>query len=278
MSECPTRFSLIQYKAGELCEKASHDVAAHVRKCPDCADIIRRFEEKDARCQELREQHLGQIHNAYRAPLSLGLPQRRTWFGHPLLYPALGGLAAALAVVLGVIYLTVGFNSVKSDTSRSEIRYKGDAVLEVFATRHGNRFAVEEDSALQAGDVLEIGATLSQSGYVAFFALHPLPISATDLTRETDYKDSDLAGEVASSGYYQLQRGISLTNEMHGEIYLLIFSKDPFSKKQAEQRAMQLMKDQRITGSPFGMLEMAPLHGVFFKVEISNRLYDGRDS
>ncbi len=229
MNQCPSRFTLVQYLAGELQAEQREAVSRHLEQCPDCRQKLAESEANAAAYSADEEQHLEQLRQRLSGEPER-TPVRPTWLR---LAPATGALVAAAALLL---FLLPALEQKPEPPAGEEIRFKGTMAFEVVARRGNRQFRVLSGTELRNGDALRFVVTAAAPGYLTVFSLDASGNLAAF------YPDSDPARDRAPlrldrAGRHELQGSIILDDSRGDEALVIAFSAEPFDRSQVHARA-----------------------------------------
>ena len=229
MNECPSRFTLVQYLAGELQAEEREAVSRHLEQCPGCRERLAETEANAAAYAADQEQHL----ERFRSRLSEQpetAPARPTWLR---LAPAAGVLAAAAAVLL---LLLPALEPGPGRPAEEEIRFKGTMAFEVVARRESRQFRVEPGSELRSGDALRFVVAAATPGYLTVFSLDAAG-SPSAFYPDTDPARDRAPLRLERAGRHELPGSIILDDSRGDEALVVAFSAEPFDREQVHGRA-----------------------------------------
>jgi len=222
MSECPSRFSLLQLASGDLPSDERRLLSEHVEHCLACREMLNEIESNAAVYNSREPEHLAKL----RARLSVEeqqYPVRPLWMTFA---PVLGGLVAAAAIILMVVPQLI---EPEKTTESTDIRYKGTMAFEIVARRNGQQFRVKQDMELFANDALRFVVTIGSSGYLSVFSID------ADNRISPFYPDSDpLANPdpmmLDRPGRHELPGSIILDQVVGNECFIAAFSEKTFDR------------------------------------------------
>ena len=244
MTEHPTRFTLALRSAGDLPPDERDGVDAHLAECAACRAVASEIgsdrADYESRAEAERERLMAAIADA---PREVGTTRRSRQRAL-----GFGVAAAALAAAAGVALLVVGpqlREHLREEAAAGEapdVAFKGALAVRVVARRGDAQFAVRPDDALAAGDALRFVVTAPEPGWIAV-----LSVEATG--RTSVFYPADPAGAgpwpmrldgTDGTGQYELPGSIILDDALGSETYVVVFSREPFSKDVAERAASAL--------------------------------------
>jgi hypothetical protein len=229
MAECPSRFSLVQWKSGDLSEVETRALDKHVARCEACQATARQIEENLTRYRPKQDAYLRQLILRISAekPPRTHLPRWNRWAF------ALGSAAVGVAIALVFIYPRE-----KQTVEQQEpaVGFKGRVAMRVVAQRGADQFAVEPNATLFPGDALRFIVTTSSEGYLSIFSIDSRHIIAPF------YPDSDPASDpkpmvIESAGRHELPDSIVLDDATGAECIVAAFSQKPFDRGAVHERA-----------------------------------------
>jgi hypothetical protein len=229
MAECPSRFSLAQWKSGDLSEGEARVLDEHVARCAPCQDTVRQLEENIEQYRPKQEAYLAQLVlrlSTEKAPRTVF--SNWSWWTF-----ALGGAAVTAAIALVFIYPREKQTSLQQEAA---VRFKGTVAMQVVAQRGADQFAVEPNATLLPGDALRFIVTTSAGGYVSIFS-----IDSRDKIAPF-YPDTDPASDpkpmaIEGAGRLELPGSIVLDDATGAECIVAAFSQKPFDRGAVHERA-----------------------------------------
>ncbi|MDJ0764999.1 MAG: hypothetical protein QNJ97_18600 [Myxococcota bacterium] len=225
MTDCPSRFSLMQWHVGEVPAAERAALSGHIDTCQACKAVIAEFEADERICRDRRDVNLQNI----RARLNTDQQRRpsagqRLPFRWRMLIPAFG---AAAAVIAGV-FMTVSYQPpAETIPDHAQIRFKGTIAMQVNADRTGHGFEVEPTTHLIAGDVLRFAVTTSTPGYLAILQIDDHGGVATVFPMG-DPPPAVEPSRIPSAGRRQLHSRVTIDDRKGRVLFIAVFFKDIF--------------------------------------------------
>ncbi len=238
MNKCPSRYSLVAWKSGELSEGEAARVAEHVAECETCAAEVTGFEDNwreygvvaDQRRSALVDQ-LQRLDDppdaATPIPLDLdgGVRRRRR--------VRLVGLAAAAVVVTFAIFQFV--DSFTARETSDDILFRGEIAVAVYAQRDNAQFRVNNGAQLKPADAVRFVVTIPREGWLSVFAV--------DATGQVSpfYPDTRPEGDprplrLKRAGRHELPGSIVLDHSLGEETFFIAFSPAEFDRRRVHAR------------------------------------------
>jgi hypothetical protein len=229
MAECPSRFAIASWRAGDLPPDEAQRVEAHLNDCQSCRAVRDEIESNAAEYESRAEEHLARLLERLEAerpatevvPLA---PRRRSRVATVAI--AVGGLAAAAVLALVLVPALLE----PSDTDlQGDIRFKGQLAVELVAKRGARQFRVTEGAELVAGDAIRFVVSTGAPGWISVFSID----GAGRLS--PFYPDSDPATDpeplrLGASGRHELPGSIILDDSLGHEDIVVVFSTAQFDR------------------------------------------------
>ncbi|MBN1656080.1 MAG: DUF4384 domain-containing protein [Deltaproteobacteria bacterium] len=228
MAECPSRFTLVQYKSGDLSEVETRALDEHVVGCAACQAKMRQIEANLAQYGPKQEAFSAQLISrlSTEKPSFTLFPKRVFW--------ALSFAGAAVTVVAMLISIYPGKEQTVQQ-QQTKVRFKGRVVMRAVAQRGTDQFVVEPNAKLFPGDALRFIVTTSSEGYLSIFSIDSRHVIAPF------YPDSDPISDpkpmvVKSAGRHELPGSIVLDDAIGAECIVTAFSRKPFDRGAVHER------------------------------------------
>ncbi len=249
MSDCPNRFALVQYHAGELPEPNRRSIERHIDQCERCSGVIERFEQNKQQGLEQRQSTLSRIRRLADADPQTGiLPTYRQrpkgWWR-----PALGVAASAAVVIIAVL---IGTGQLGDPPDKAVIAYRGAVALHVSAYRNGHRFKLDPDRTVRRGDRLTVEVTVSSPGYVALFSMDRQG-KVTPLDTDIQFETNTEIQKFETAGRHLLKSNLVVDQEFSAAHIIVAFSQDPFDASAVQS---DLSSTQTEGSAPAEMIRM----------------------
>lgn len=239
MAECPSRFAIASWRAGDLPPDEAQRVAAHLDACQSCRAVRDEIESHAAEYESRADEHLARLLDrlAHEQPIAEVVPlasRRRSRVTTVAI--AVGGLAAAamLALVLVPVLLDTGDGEPPDD-----IRFKGSLAVELVAKRGARQFRVTDGAELAAGDAIRFVVSTGAPGWISVFSI--------DSTGRLSpfYPDSDPATDpeplhLAAPGRHELPGSIILDDSQGHEDIVVVFSTAEFDRGPVHRTAARI--------------------------------------
>jgi len=232
MAECPSRFSLVQWKSGDLSEVETRALDEHVARCAACQAKVRQIEENLTQYCPKQEAYLAQLVSC----LSTERPtERPSWTLFPKrVFWTLALGSTVVAAVVGLISIYPGKEQTVQQ-QQTAVRFKGRVVMRAVAQRGTDQFAVEPNAKLFPGDALRFIVTTRSQGYLSIFSIDSQHIIAPF------YPDSDPVSDpkpmvIKSAGRHELPGSIVLDDAIGAECIVAAFSQEPFDRGALHER------------------------------------------
>lgn len=232
MTDCPSRFSLVQWTTGSLSKKTARKLDAHVADCALCQEIVARLKENDKEFAENSKQHLRHVLAALLQKKRDWKPKPFTWFVGPA-----AGLVAATAVALLVVF------PVKKLQEQEEILFKSQLSVQVIGHRGSEQFVVQPGMHLQEGDVLRFVLTTDSAGFVAVLSLNAEGHTSWFYPEYRPDKEINPV-QIAGPGQLALPGSIVLDNWQGDEYLLTVFSEKTFDCSLIHREVTRVFKNK----------------------------------
>ena len=249
MSECPSRFTLVRWKADDLPAIEQVEVAEHVDTCPSCKGIVAGLDANISEYHQTfqaREDRLMRAIRRQKARGSAGTDVGWSVVFKNRIAPMIG-IAAAVATI--VILVTKPFDE-GARTSEDEIGFKGEAAFEIVAMRGNDRFEVTDGSVLEAGDALRFAVTTSGSAYVSVLSL-TADGEPSFFYPEAPPEDDPSPLELSGAGRHELPGSGVLDGSEGTEQVVIIYS----SRKYDRREVLDELRASSVPRKPFPELE-----------------------
>jgi hypothetical protein len=243
MSECPSRFTLVRFKAGDLEEPEAGALSAHLEQCAACRETLAGIERNVSQYESGAEERLARL----RARLDREDPRNPgpvppTWLR---LAPAGGALAlAAAAAALVVVLPSLKEGSPgpaagvePADPTASSVRFKGAVAVEVVARRGERQFRVEKGAELRPGDALRFVVTVGAPGFISVFSVDALD-NVSPFYPDSDPGSHPAPFRVDAAGRHELPGSIILDDSVGDECLVVAFSEKSFERPAIHRRAL----------------------------------------
>jgi hypothetical protein len=229
MADCPSRFSLVQWKGGDLAEAQNQTIGEHVAQCATCQKTMREIEANIGHYRSVQEAHLAQLVlrlSAHEPPRPSSIRWRWWTF-------VFGGAAVTAIIALAVI---VPRGKLAPTLQNTEVRFKGSVALQAVAKRGEDQFAVQPNATLLPRDALRFIVTTGSGGYLSVFSVDSRSQIASF------YPDSDPSSNpnpmhIEGAGPHELPGSIVLDDAKGAECIVAAFSEKPFDRGAVHQRA-----------------------------------------
>jgi len=237
MNNCPSKFTLAQWKTNDLSAKEQRAVGTHVEGCDACREIIGEIEANAAKFEPHAEAQLQSILKNITAKTHVErgeVPSRQ-----PLIMRRVIPVLAAMAAAASVIFALAGPLKT-AEHSKPDTAFKGSFSFKVIAKRGGDQFQVSSGDQLRENDAVRFAITTGVKGYISV-------LSIDDQKRISPfYPEKDPSLEAAplileEAGKYELPGSIILDDSTGIEYFVVLFSKEFFDRRQLHDRLRTLM-------------------------------------
>jgi hypothetical protein len=245
MTECPSRFTLVQLHAGDLSESFAASLRAHLDVCATCGALLNDIQANCAVYQNEMPGHAARLSERLKSEHAPGqTPSLRI----PII--AIGSALAAAAII------SLAFLFQSSPGTRSQQRasnalhtveaptFKGTFSAQIHARRGGEVFEVTADTVLRAGDQLRFTVTAATPGYVSVIVVTE-DGSVSPLYPYEDPRDVPEPLHMDAAGQSVLPGSIMLDASTGTEYLMVMFSETSFDRAGVYGR----LKDQAFRSS-----------------------------
>jgi hypothetical protein len=229
MAQCPSRFSLVLWKGGDLPEAEIQRIRAHAAVCSACKAQIKQLDANIEYYHPKQPAYFAQLTSELSATNAAPRPfsKWRVWAF------ALGGAAVTAALILALIdprtRLALG-------PLQPGARFKGAVAMQAVAKRGDAQFFVESGAALRPNDAVRFVVTTGSAGFLSVFSI--------DSKRRIApfYPDSDPFSDptpmrIEGAGRHELPGSIVLDDATGAECIVAAFSQTPFDRGAVHERA-----------------------------------------
>ncbi len=246
MTECPSRFTLVEWKTGDLAPEEMAHVGAHVEDCATCKRAASQIESNASEYRARADDHLRELKSRIDG---LDSAEEDTPFVSILAYRqsrvkktaiALGSLAAAAAIALVFIYQPPP----SSDDTTPKNRFKGTMTFEVFAKRGEHQFKVKQGDRLRTNDALRFVITTNSAGYITVLSIDGAG-RISPFYPDTAPTEDSTPMMVDLKGRNELPGSIVLDDVVGLETFVVVFSKTRFDRDEVHLRVKQVKQLER---------------------------------
>jgi hypothetical protein len=215
MSECVSKYRLMQLLSGDLEERDDVLARQHIETCEACRSELAAMAHNIADFEQRKEARLDSLLAAIDTP-KRRIPRRRT--------VAYGVAAAAL------LALALGFMFRNETTETGDIVFKGRLSVEIVAKRDDRQFSVTDGDILYEADALRFVVTTIAAGYLTIFSIDDNG-TVWNYYPETDPEDNPDPLRLEGSGRHELPGSVVLDQMLGKEQFVVAFSPEPFDRR-----------------------------------------------
>jgi len=232
MSECPSRFTVAQWKIDDLPALEQVAVGEHIASCPACRAIAEEIDGNMAAYRESADTSRERLARSLRREragaagdgVNLGLLFRNR------IAPAIG-IAAAVATI--AILVADPFDQ-RGEADEEETTFKGAWSFDAVAMRKGERFEVENGAVLEEGDAVRFAVTLEGTAYIALFGVGPEG-TVTPYYPESPPKSDPAPMRLDGAGRHELPGSVVLDDATGAERFFVFRSDEEFDRREVEK-------------------------------------------
>ncbi len=226
MTDCPTRFTLVEWKTGVLAPRAAAAVEQHLGGCESCRANIAEIEQHRTIFETRGSEHLTDLRERLAAET---VPEvtRTGWNRWPKLVPAACALAAAAAITLVVVFQS---EEPVQQQNRDEIQFKGELSFEIVAKRFDRQFHVREGALLKENDALRFVVTTNAAGYLSVFSMAQSGVVSPFYPESAPARDPRPM-RLERAGRHELPGSVILDAAEGNEYFIILYSPEPFDRQ-----------------------------------------------
>ncbi len=261
MSDCPTEYSLVQWKAAALPASELKSIEEHVERCPRCRASVEEIDRDVDEYESIAESQLALI----KARINTADQKEQTAKGGLnwlKLIPAFGAAAVAATIVLVAVSM---FHGTGKEGGELQLKYKGAMTVEVVAKRGDHQFEVEQGAELKEGDALRFVVTSDSGGYLNVFSVDEAGHISTLYPNKQTSGDTELF-RIKGAGRHVLPGSIVLDEVIGAEHFVIAFGKDAFSRDDLHSK-IAAVNAKGIARAMDGIADRAGLNIVTVKVK-----------
>jgi hypothetical protein len=225
----PGKYTLERFFAGELDEKSSGEVRAHLQTCRECTLYVRDLElEKDGYLSKHPYRDWA-ASNVQVAEISWG-ERVKSWFVKPAFYP-LYGLALILCIAVPVVI----------NQKDPAVSYKGNQALSFVFKRNGVVSDGSTEKLFQQGDQIQVSYSFPEDHYVALLSIDS---KGTVSTYQAASGGQNLTVHMNGCGNCIVPQSIILDNTSGGELVILLVAKRDLPLDEVRSWAETLLNEK----------------------------------
>lgn len=240
MSECPSRFTVAQWKIDDLPALEQVAVGEHIASCPACRAIAAEIDGNMAAYRESADASRERLARSLRRDkagvagggVNLGILFRNR------IAPAIG-IAAALATI--AILVADPFDQ-RGEADGEETAFKGAWSFDAVAMRKGERFEVAKGAVLYEGDAVRFAVTVDGTAYIALFGVGPEG-TVTPYYPESPPKSDPAPMRLDDAGRHELPGSVVLDGSTGTERFFVFRSDEEFDRREAEKELRASWKE-----------------------------------
>lgn len=206
----PGKYTLERFFAGELDQKCSAEVRAHLETCSECASYVKSLDLEKAVYLNKHPYRDWAASNCKPAEISL-LECMKSWIFKPAFYP-LYGLALLLCIVVPVVIQ-------KDDPA---VQFKGDRGLSFVYKRDGTLHDGTVGKLFQQGDQIQLSYSFPDEHYAGLLSIDS---KGTVSTYQLVSGGQNLTTHVKECDNCPVPQSIILDGTPGGELIILLIAK-----------------------------------------------------
>lgn len=218
MSDCVSRFVLMQLQAGDLSKESRAATLQHIESCERCSEAYLSLQENVALFEQGESAHLERLMPRIDHQSQTNRRQRfrkiATWTS-----------AAAAAVALFILVFFMRTTPVEDEV----IAFKGGLSVSMIAQREGRQFEVKGGTHLRENDALRFVVTTAQKGYLFVFSVDATG-RISSYYPESDPLEDPAPLKIDQVGRHALPGSVVLDDAVGEEAFVVIFSLSPFRR------------------------------------------------
>lgn len=239
MSNCPSKYVLIEYYTGDSAAKDKAQIEDHLHNCQRCQQEIAALEKNVRQYEEKLDIHWSRVREQLALTREDHSPKMswRSWKWIP-------ALAVPAIVVVGLVFHLRYTPPPEKPTLQGSLQqsFKGQVAVEVVAKRGNRQFLLQPYAELQEGDALRFILTTSTPIYVSIFSLDADGKTST-FYPEADPEHIAMPYLLKRPGKHVLPDSIILDNTVGEELLIILFSERTFRRDLLHHRVAQLFKE-----------------------------------
>ena len=249
MSRCPSRFSLLEWRLGELKGAEERAVARHLAECSQCQAHRAAI---DADFAEFAPREPS-IWAALPTPPSFapeGASATRRRRGGFSLRRRVGW--ALVGAVLGGVLISGVLSVARFKAPPAEL-FKGRFAVEITAKREAQQFRVVDGERLRAGDRLRFVVTGARPGFVSVFSVDRTYV-VSSFYPDGAAGAASQALPLPAAGRVVLPESIALDASRGEERIFAVYSERPFSSAAVQAQTRELLRRRAaVTAAAIGL-------------------------
>ena len=222
MSDCVSKYRLMQYLSKELSDADHARILDHIDGCATCHEAAESMKANIAAFDVNKEILLTNLMSSIEKEAE----GRVSWITRRRLF--VGGLAAAAAVLL--VLVIIGRNPASDSTDADVIAFKGRWSVEVVAKRGTEQFAVADGAILHENDALRFVVTTATPGYLTVFSIDD-DDKLWPYYPESRPEDEPAPLAIGTPGRHELAGSVVLDGSRGSETLVILFSDTSFNRK-----------------------------------------------
>jgi hypothetical protein len=232
MTDCPSRFKLVQLQSGDLTPQETNRIENHLGGCVACRAVFSKIQENAAEYEKKTDAHLAQLKAQLTASSSPKF--QKLW---------LPSLAFATASIILILVLILPSSDPPPD---NYIAFKGEFSFQVVAKRDSEQFIVQDSIQLTKGDLLRFSIVTKDPGYLSIFSVNGAG-QISPFYPEVEPQTIFQPLRLEESGRQELPGSIILDDWIGTEYLVVVFSNKTFDRRQVHQSIKDWLKKKITT-------------------------------
>ncbi|MCP4680298.1 MAG: DUF4384 domain-containing protein [Deltaproteobacteria bacterium] len=237
MAECLSRFTLVQWRVGDLSSEENESIERHLEQCSACRAVVAEIQENRSAYESRSEEHLTGL-LAQLETEDASVPRRRLpW---KAIVPAACAIAAAAAIILMISFEDSSTEDPSTSSTQVDdstaIQFKGVMSFDIVAKRREHQFFVKRGAELKPNDAVRFVVTTASEGYLSIFSVIPSG-QVSPFYPESDPARDSSPMWIEGAGRHELPGSVILDDAIGDEYFVIVFSPEPFDREKIHDMA-----------------------------------------